>query len=733
MFNLYKARFRGDERNFLYPDKVSINGAEDLAYAAKFDHVAAKYKDNHRSVDNFEVSDCILEDCDNDHSDNPNEWITPEKLAEAFPDVTYAVVMSRNNGKAKGKISARPRFHVYFAVKEVSSVEEYKNLKKQILDQFPFFDKNAQDAARFLYGVETPEIIWHEGNKTIDEFLDEKAFADWDKEMEAIPEGKRNATMSHFAGKIIKRYGDTDKAREVFFKKAEMCNPPLEDTELSIIWNSARRFFKKISKDAGYKSPEEYENSSLRPMDFSDAGQAEVFISEYAKEVRFTTATGYLRFNGQFWRESEQQAIAASKELTDRQLEEARAELEQAMDSAGNTNLKTKEPTAEEATIINKVKSAEAYVKFVMSRRSVKNIFGTVKIAESFLEIGPADLDKNPFLLNTPVGTCDLRTGEIKPHNPDDLITKMTRYAPGDKGAEIWKEAVLRTFSNDQQVIDYVQKVVGVGAVGKVFLEALIIAYGEGKNGKSTFWNAIAQVLGTYSGALSSDTLTVGCKRNVKPEMAELKGVRFVISTETQEGVRLNTSTVKQICSTDEIFGEKKYKTPFKFKPSHTVVLYTNHLPKVGANDRGIWRRLIVILFTNTVSADIDIKNYGDYLAENAGEAIMKWIIEGAKKAISDNYKLELPDSVKAAINEYRESNDWLGHFLEACCELGTELEEKSGEFYSRYRAYCNEVGEYTRGTTDFYAALGNVGITCKRTNKGRFVKGVKLKSEFLD
>ena len=129
--------------------------------------------------------------------------------------------------------------------------------------------------------------------------------------------------------------------------------------------------------------------------------------------------------------------------------------------------------------------------------------------------------------------------------------------------------------------------------------EFIIIAYGDGANGKSTFWNTIARVLGTYSGKISSDILTMGNKVNAQPEMAELKGKRLIIASEMQEGVRLNTAMVKQLCSTDEIQACKKYKDPFHFVPSHQVVLYTNHLPKVGANDDGIWRRLKVIPYEN--------------------------------------------------------------------------------------------------------------------------------------
>lgn len=107
----------------------------------------------------------------------------------------------------------------------------------------------------------------------------------------------------------------------------------------------------------------------------------------------------------------------------------------------------------------------------------------------------------------------------------------------------------------------------GLAAIGKVYIEALVIAYGEGRNGKSTFWNTIARVLGTYSGNMSADTLTVGCKRNVKPELAEAKGKRMIIAAELEEGMRLNTSNVKQLCSTDEIYAEKSTRRRSPMSP----------------------------------------------------------------------------------------------------------------------------------------------------------------------
>ena len=354
------------------------------------------------------------------------------------------------------------------------------------------------------------------------------------------------------------------------------------------------------------------------------------------------------------------------------------------------------------------------------------------------LEISPRDLDADCFLLCTPAATYDIRKGMDggREHSPDDFITKMTSVSPSNKGTEIWQDCLQLIFCKNQELIDYVQMICGLAAIGKVYVEALIIAYGCGRNGKSTFWNAISRVLGLYSGNISADTLTVGCRRNIKPEMAEVKGKRLLIAAEMQEGARLNDSTVKQLCSTDDVFAEKKYKDPFSFTPCHTLVLYTNHLPKVSASDDGIWRRLIVIPFDAKIEGSSDIKNYSEYLYNNAGESILAWIIEGAKKVIALDYKIPVPACVQTAIDEYRAQNDWFGHFIEDKCDIGDGLKESSSALYQAYRNYCLDTNEYVRNTADFYFALEAAGYERIVQNRKRFFKGIALKvddGDFLE
>ena len=741
---IYDAATVGSRSNCVYPNPVTVTDADTMRQAAAFDHVCAAYKQNYRSVDNFLKADCLPMDCDNDHSDDPDDWLTPFDVAMDFPGVGMIFVYSRSHMKQKGKRGPRPRFHVYFICTETTNSEIYSSWKDRLIADYPYFDDGAKDSARFLFGVKDAVVEVYDGEITIDEFLAD-SFAEWDAAQGQIPEGSRNKTMSHYAGRIIKRLGNTEEAHKQFLKEAEKCSPPLDDAELAGIWASAVKFGAKVAAQEGYIPPEQYnQDFLLMPEDFSDVGQAIVLSREYMDRLRFSPATDYIVFNGSFWEESQPNAQGIAQELTARQLEEAETEIQRCMKEMSDNGawamlaaMGAKKAMAAfseaQRRSFEKYERAETYRKYAIKRRDTKYISAALKEARPMIQIEQRVLDADEFLLNLPSGTCDLRTGAVREHNAQDYITKQTAVDPSGDGMDVWEDALQTFFQGDADLIRYVQEIVGLAAIGKVYIEALVIAYGEGRNGKSTFWNTIARVLGTYSGNMSADTLTVGCKRNVKPELAEAKGKRMIIAAELEEGMRLNTSNVKQLCSTDEIYAEKKYKAPFSYVPTHTLVLYTNHLPRVGAIDQGTWRRLIVIPFNAKIEGKADIKNYSDFLFKTAGGAVLSWIIEGAKRVIASDYKIVQPKVVQDAIQKYKENNDWLAHFLDDCCEVGDDFEAKSGEFYNAYRSYCLQMGEYTRSTTDFYSALESTGVVRKRTRTGVIIYGLKLKSEFED
>ena len=300
---VYAASCRGNPTNCLYPHRIEITDEASAAKAFSRDIVCAKYRNNYRSVENFLIANALPMDCDNDHSNDPAQWITAEDIETFFPDVAYFIHYSRHHMKPKGDLSSRPRFHVVFLIDPMSDPDAYVRLKQRVADIFPFFDPGAMDAARFLIGTENPEVVFHPGTITLNAFLEEyeseQAFAQLET---TIPEGNRNSTMSRIGARIIKRYGDTSEARELFFREAEKCTPPLEDMELETIWASCQKFFKKLSSTPGYIPPDAYNvTGPIRwdtPIPFNDFDLPEFptdalppAIRDYVEAVAGTTQT----------------------------------------------------------------------------------------------------------------------------------------------------------------------------------------------------------------------------------------------------------------------------------------------------------------------------------------------------------------------------------------------------------------------------------------------------------
>lgn len=323
-FTLYTSGLTGTKANTLYPNKVDVTDETTLKQAVQYDHVMAAYQDNKRNKANFLFSDVLPLDCDNDHSDVEDEWVTPLEVTMAFPDVNFAVVYSRNHEKDKGSKTPRPRFHVYFPIAQVTDAEEYARMKQAAISAFPYFDDNAKDAARFLFGTPNPEVEFYKGMKNIDVLLEVDSFAEWDSEQHQIAEGGRNNAMSHIAGKLIIRYGATDEAHDEFLKEAEKCNPPLEPEELATIWASAVNFGKQAVKQPGYIPPEQYNaewknnfvrNKKKAVVDCvknllliieNDANLAGFGYNEMAHQVQVTGEVPWSRpVSNKFWRDAD--------------------------------------------------------------------------------------------------------------------------------------------------------------------------------------------------------------------------------------------------------------------------------------------------------------------------------------------------------------------------------------------------------------------------------------------
>ncbi len=323
-FTLSVATNSGQTSNTIYPNQLAITNPQELKQAVQYDHVCGLFKNNQRNIGNFIKADCLVMDCDNDHSDDPAAWINPTNLVNYFDDVSYAITLSRNNMKTKNKKAPRPKFHIYFPINEIGDARIYAELKHEIQEYFPYFDDNALDAARFVFGVPNTETSWHEGEQTIDQFMmAQRYFAQ--QKVGSIHEGKRNATLSHFAGRIIMRLGNTAEAQQAFQDEAAKCDPPLKDQERRTIWHSAIKFGQRMASQKGYIPPEEYNqpNDDLRPDDYSDTGESYVFVDNCKDRVCYTNQSGFMWFDGKVWQESEPLALGEVQRFTDKQLNDA--------------------------------------------------------------------------------------------------------------------------------------------------------------------------------------------------------------------------------------------------------------------------------------------------------------------------------------------------------------------------------------------------------------------------
>lgn len=761
-FILSLTKVRQNPKNIVFADTVEVTSVDELKASCLFDHVGAVLRDGYRSNKDFVTSNVVIMDCDNE-DDNPETWVTPEKVAEDLPGVEFAVVPSRHNMLPKGDKEPRPKFHVYFPIRDCADIEAYVGLKDELLRRCPYFDSNARDAARMIFGVENSEVtVYNEGERslTVDDYINSNPLEPAsDSTAEpvttslpiigdsfVIPEGRRNTTVFRKAIRLFIRYGIGDEAISNIFSVAARCEPPLEESELNAIIESAKGYAEDIIKNNDYIPPEVYSRlkGEYEPDDYTDIGQAKVFEKVFGEVVKFSPETRCLVYNGVYWEESDEKARLLVHQLTELQMQDAdsllkfwETELKEAGVGAGlDEKLTTKQITsvltAKQKVIYEQYQRAVQYKAFVLKRRQTGAIAAVLKEAAPHLAIDVSTLDSETYLLNTPAGTYDLRAGAdvVYPHKAEDYITKVTAVSPSDEGMELWEAMLDVVFCGDQDLKSYVQQLAGLAAIGGVFAENLIIAYGEGRNGKSTLFNVIARVLGSYSGSLSADVLTNSCRRNIKPELAELRGKRLVIASELEEGNGLNTAVLKQLCSTDPIYAEPKYRRPFSFIPTHLAVLCTNHLPSIGTMDTGTWRRIKVVPFNAVIQGDSEVKNYTEYLFKNAGGAILKWIMDGSKMVIENGYKIEVPDAVKSVVEEYRATNNDFQEFLDSCCNVGDGYSIPSGELYTAYRSYATSQGFFPKNKQNFYSNLERAGFSKRRVTRGVVVMGLTLKTE---
>lgn len=435
------------------------------------------------------------------------------------------------------------------------------------------------------------------------------------------------------------------------------------------------------------------------PRDLSESEVAKSF-SQYVREIaRFVPGRGWYVYNGVKWEQSSEKIGLL---------------LQRYIDSLQTLYLQ--QGMFDKASQFNKFKNKNPQ-------------YNVLSLAKRYYDDSADSFDADPFVLNTPGGVVDLQTGNITAHKPDALCTKITRCSPSDEGRELWTAFLSRLSGGDPSFEEFLQYVVGMGAIGKVFVEALIIAYGPGNNGKSTFFNSIASVLGNYSWTINSDVLLQTRFGSKEPALAELPGRRFVLCNELEPGQKLSTVALKRLTSTDKISVEAKYKQPIEIVPSHTIILCCNHLPRVLSSDEGTWRRLKPVPFNAVMPVGSEnIPNYASVLVERAGGAILQWIIDGAVKFTKNECRLPDYDVADSQNQEYRRGEDWLTDFIASRCVCGTDERVLASELYTSYRDYAKTLGDEPASKTEFSSTMMLAGFRQTHPQNRKTWVGLKIK-----
>ena len=472
---------------------------------------------------------------------------------------------------------------------------------------------------------------------------------------------------------------------------------------------------------------------SFRPSDYSDAGNAAVFVDKNREKLIFTDSMGWLYWNGKHWERNEHKALELAETFSEYMLEEAKTLDRRAKHELADLDADAAEGKKNEDAIEKAKKDATAasnYLKHAMLTRRAARIRAVLDLARPYLVLPGNAMDANPIELNTQSGIVNLITGEQRPHSHNARCSKITAAACGTRGSDIWQDFLDTVTCRDNSLNGFLQMVIGMALFGTIYHEGFAFAIGDGANGKSTFFNSVAAVFGDYAGYIDIDVILVR-SGNTQAELATLRGKRLVIAGELGQGRHLSESTIKKITSKDPITVTEKYKHPETIMPSHTLCVFANNFPHVKALDDGTWRRIIVIPFNAKIQGKNDIKNYSEYLVKNAGEAILSWAIEGAIRYARNGFHLDMPDAVAEATSNYHEQENWLINFINERCIREPNARVGARELYTAYMTWSEGLGERAVNEKDFAIAMKRAEFKSLVPKGIKCYLGLRLVSEY--
>ena len=366
-------------------------------------------------------------------------------------------------------------------------------------------------------------------------------------------------------------------------------------------------------------------------------------------------------------------------------------------------------------------------LKHIIASESAARVRAALELARSEVPILPHQLDADDWLFNCANGVIDLKTGELRPHRREDLISKIAPVNYDHNAqAPRWFEFLDQIFAGNQELVAYVQRAVGYSLTGMTSEQILFFLWGLGSNGKSTFVEAVRALFGDYGQQAPIDMFMSGNRGSARPELARLPGARFLAAVETGEGRRLDETLVKTLTGGDTIATRTLYRDVFEFQPAFKAWIATNHLPDIKGVDEAIWRRIRLIPFTVAFAPNQRDADLASKLKSELG-GILNWAIEGCLAWQRDG--LGLPAAVNAATAEYRTDSDVIGRFIEDCCDVNNKASVRAGELFNAYQSWTKDNGETEIKQQKFGRSLSERGFKPHRATGGvRYWLGLTVK-----
>jgi len=612
-----------------------------------------------------------------------------EETGQVFPK-TYTVKSSRG-------------VHPYFA--QTSASEEMGNVSVVGLFDAQIKNKYVVGAGSthpsgIRYEVENDADIVEAPDWLIEWIKKQHKHPKLDKQQDGpteqkIQEGARNNVLFKQACNLHK--SGLSQSNALIALRAindDRCDPPLEETELCKIVDSA------YSYEPTQNALDELIEKPGQPSQ-TDLGNAQRLVEAEGENIRYCYKNkSWYVWDGRMWSKDQSGAIYRKAKQTAKGMLNEAADLQ---DEEERKLLVTYEQSCESEARINAMVSMARWQEGV--------------------PVQLTDFDCNPMLFNCKNGTIDLGTGTLRAHCRGDLVSKIApvEFEP-DAKCPTWDKFLATVTDGNTELAQYLQRCVGYSLTGQTSEHALFLLYGTGANGKSTFLEVLRYIFGEYSQTADFSSFLASTGQAVRNDLAKLCGARFVTASESDGGRRLDETVIKQLTGGDTIAARFLYSESFEFTPQLKLWLGTNHKPTIRGQDEGVWRRIRVIPFTVSIPDEQQDHYLRDKLKLEAS-GIFNWALEGLTKWQADG--LKEPAVVKDAITEYRTDQDVLLHFINNRCFENFEVESPARDLYQAYKQWAAETNEYVMNERGFSRALDERGFKQVRYSAGKVWKGI--------